>query len=236
VFSDDFSEDTRGDYVIEGEVAWEPGKLNMPEGASIGRTINGGPWAEIRLQVEPVELTTAQSVSKLLVRFNLDGATDCHVRLRRELQDGRGVASVALVDTGERDGKPIEQLVRQAALGNVAPDSLSLEYRHGLIRVMFPGGQSFSANIENGSATVASVSCEANGSRVRLLSFAVTATRPDKREFTEAEKQRLAEATARERELITLSRQGSSRTLRKSVNKCWRSASWCWVNSIPITP
>ena len=64
-FSDDFSQDTRDEYTINGDVAWEQGGLTLSEGASIAREINGGAWAELELDLQFPELTEDGQTSEL---------------------------------------------------------------------------------------------------------------------------------------------------------------------------
>lgn len=192
VFSDDFSKDKRADYTIKGNVSWEPGRLTLAEGASIEQAINGGPWAKVELDLEHVPLTSEQPTSELRVWFMLDGATNCYVRLRRQLEDGTTVGSVALVDTGEKDGKPVEQVVRMVIVDDAASGTVSVEYRSGLVRIAAQDDQLFAAYIENRSATVSSVTLQSVSTAVR---FETSRQRPCQR--TRENSRRLSKRNSR---------------------------------------
>ena len=134
VFNDDFSEDTRPKYKIKGDVGLQQGKLILPAGASVERTINGGPWTKVELKTKPVELTKQQPRSELRVWFLMEGATNCYVQFRQKFARGKTVYSLALIDTGEKDGKPIELVLREIVADEAELRDVSIEYRHGLVK------------------------------------------------------------------------------------------------------
>ena len=236
LFTDDFSKDTRADYTVKGDVSWEPGRLTLAEGASTKRSIAAGPWAKVELDLEHVPLTSEQPTSELRVWFMLKGASNCYVRLRRQLEDGTTVGSVALVDTGEMDGKPTEQVVRTVIVDDPASGTISVEYRNGLVRVSAQDDQWFGAYIANGSATVGSVALQSVSTAVVFRNFSAAATPANQREFTEAEQKELAKASEAHEELITLYGEGKSAAAAEVGERVVDIHSRSWASSIPTTP
>ncbi len=156
VFSDDFQTDTRGDYEITGDVTWESGTLSLGKGASIRREINGGAWARVELDFAGDGWGFGDEKQELQIRFQLDGTTDCYVRLRMSPDEKEGQSgSVALLDIGEQDGKLVAQVVREMPLAKGALGRLTAEYRYGLVTVTENQSVLLSAHIKNGAAAVA---------------------------------------------------------------------------------
>jgi hypothetical protein len=54
-FADDFSKDTRQDYDIKGDVAWQKGRLALGKDAAVGRSVELGHRAEVRASVRRLE-------------------------------------------------------------------------------------------------------------------------------------------------------------------------------------
>jgi tetratricopeptide (TPR) repeat protein len=217
VFSDDFSKDSRADYKVTGDVSWEPGKL---------RIINGGAWTTVRLQLEPVKLTDQRPRSGLRVWFGMEEATDCCVRLSRELRDDHVVGSVALIDTGEKDGKPIEQVVREVAVaGDAELGDIGIEYRRGVVTVAISRVAVFAAYVENGPATVRAVAMNSLDTALHLHSFGAAANKPQtkqntaKRRYTDDEKQRLAIADGQYGKAARLYREGKYAEAIKAMER-----------------
>ena len=52
-----------------------------------------------------------------------------------QLEAGKSIGSIALIDTEEMDGKPIEQFVRDVKLEGAPLGTVSFEYHCGLVRV-----------------------------------------------------------------------------------------------------
>ena len=208
VFADDFSTDTRSEYKIAGDVSWEKGALTLSKGASIEREVDGGSWANVELQLEPVEMRDGSPPMELRIWFNLDGATNCYVRLLRKQEARTAVSSIALVDTAEQDGELVGHLVREIMLGDQACGELSVEYRNGLVRVGLAGNKVFAAHIENGDAAVLSVTSEVLESNAKLGGIVANATQREDRAFTKAESQQLAMSDSDNEELYTLYQQG----------------------------
>jgi CHAT domain-containing protein/Flp pilus assembly protein TadD len=208
VFSDDFSADTRGAYEIEGEVSWEPGKLTLAEGASISREIDGGAWAEVEMKFGDTGWPAGAEAAEFRIWFLLDGATNCCVRFRRQSQDGKPGASVALIDTGEKDGEPIEVLVRESVLNQSRLSDLQVIYRRGLVRVTASGSTLFTGHISNGGATVRATAVTTDQSSQVLQGLTASTTLPEQRQFTDDELRQLAETEARHEQLVRLFDQG----------------------------
>jgi CHAT domain-containing protein/Flp pilus assembly protein TadD len=218
VFADDFGNDTRSDYTIKGDSSWEEGRLTLAEGTLIEREINGGSRAKVTVRLESSELTPQQPQSELRVRLKLDGASDCYVRIRRQMEDGQEVSSVALIEIDEKEGKPITQLVRERELGTPASRLIMVEYRNGLVGVGLPE-RPFVAYISNGSARVVSVALESKGTSVGLNSFVGAAAQSNGRELTVTEKEQLATAEAHSRKRFSLNRQGKYAEAAKAEEK-----------------
>ena len=205
-FKDDFSKDTRSDYTVKGDVNWEAGKLTLPEGAWLERAVNGGPWAKVTLQLRPVELNEDQPQSELRIWFMLDGATPCYLRLRRASKAGRAATSIALVDTGK--------VVREVILTEEKLGDGSVEYREGLVRVVFPGKVSFAAYTPKGGAGIRSLKFVAKKMDHGLVSLTATTSKklrkyaPKGRSYTAADKKQMAKADAARRKLVNLHRAG----------------------------
>jgi CHAT domain-containing protein/Tfp pilus assembly protein PilF len=208
VFADDFSKDTRPDYKVTPDVGWNKGQLSLPAGASIERTINGGPWVKAKLKLAPLDLTEDRSQSEVRIWFLLDGATNCYVRLRQRLEDGKTVSSISLVDTGERDGQPIEQVVREVVAGETEPGEIRVEYRNGLVRVELPGKDAFASHVKNGSATVRALALQSRTVGSHLASLAVASWRPKRKNYTDAERKLIAKARDENTKLGSFYRQG----------------------------
>lgn len=214
VFNDNFSKDTRPDYKVIGDVSWQQGTLTLAAGTSIERAINGGPWTQVNLQLSPLELTQERPQSEVRLWFLLDEVTNCYVRLRRRLRGGKIVSSIALVDMGEKDGKPIGQVVREVVAGEIDSGDIRIEYRHGLVRVGLTGKNVFASHIKNGSATVRALVFRSQTTDSRVTSLAAATWRPERKnhthaekDYTNAEKQQLAQADEDDRELFRLHQQ-----------------------------
>ena len=211
VFSDDFSTDTRSDYKIAGDVGWKQGSLTLNEGASIQRVIDdGGPWAKVELDVEWPELKKDRPEQELRIWFLLDGATPCFVRLRQESNGRKPTFSLALIETGEQDGKVVERPVREFAYAGELPQQCTIEYRHGLVNLMGDGKPILSAYIESGSATVAAVALQFGSQNIRLSRYAIAALSQREIALTAEEKQELAEAYRENERLVQLYRAGKA--------------------------
>jgi CHAT domain-containing protein/tetratricopeptide (TPR) repeat protein len=206
VFNDDFMTDTRDDYQIAGDVSWNKGQLTLAEGASITREINGGAWAKVALSLEPNNRVANQQPTELRVWFIMDGATSCFVRLQSHAPDEEGrTGSVALIDTAVKDGMLIEQIVREQPLTKNSVHSLTLEYRHGLVRVTGDDQPLLIAHIQNGAAMVDSCRIDAFSGNRGLRNVAVFRTqRPA--DLTAEQQEQLAKAAAANQELFSLYR------------------------------
>src|SRR5262245_11073595 len=65
-FADDFRTDTRKDYTIAGDVAWQNGRLTLAAGAQLQRSAELGSEAEVRLVVH---FAAGQDEGSLTVRL-----------------------------------------------------------------------------------------------------------------------------------------------------------------------
>ncbi len=148
-----FTRGTSHDYEIQGQVSWLEDQVLLSPGSSLTRSLNGGPWAEVDIEIEWPDTTEAEPPGELQIWFLLDDATDCYVRLRLAGQRGRRDGTVAVVDTGEEGG---ELVVRETGVqqGQLRARRYSFEYRYGLIRVRADGAELLVAALENGPARV----------------------------------------------------------------------------------
>jgi CHAT domain-containing protein/Tfp pilus assembly protein PilF len=112
--------------------------------------------------------------------------------------------TVALVDTGEQDGKAVEQDVRETDLDGIDLKRLSIEYRHGLAQVSADAVPVLNAWISNGRATIAGTMTRASMGTLSLKRFAASALQSEARVLTKLETQQVAEAEAANREMISL--------------------------------
>jgi len=199
VFNDDFSKDTRGEYEIEGEIRWESGTLTLSEGASIKRAIKGGAWAQVELDLGDGGWGAGDEKLELQIRFLLDGATDCYVRLQTS-ENGQA-DSVALLDTGKQDGEPITQVVREMPLAKGTLSRITVEYRYGLVAVTADGSLLLTAYIENGTAAVISSAVNAAEGSARLDGWTADSL-PAAPSLTEEQQRQAAEATTANEKLI----------------------------------
>lgn len=208
VFHDDFRTEPGGDDTLQGDVAWTPGMLTLGEGASITREFRGGARVKVELAFNNASVASADDSTELRVWFLLDGATDCFVRLRTSPDGETGrAASLALLDTGERDGQLVSQLVRETPLPNGDWSRLTIAYRHGRVAVTAGELVTFTAYIQNGSAGIAGLRVQSAGGSHQLTGW-TAACRPAPPTPTE-EQQRLAvQATDLNQQLLALFREG----------------------------
>ncbi len=203
VFADDFRQDTRKDYTLDGNVRWQPGQLTLAERASIRRAIDGGPWARLELDVKFPTSSEETAQSELRIWLELDGTTNCYVRLRNTHADGKPMTSVALIDTDEQGGKPVELMIRETHLPRLS-GRLQIEYRYGMVGVSFGHDAVFAARIINGNATVAFVRLEMAQREMTISALLAATYRPRQGEYSEEEKRLLADADEANRKLIAL--------------------------------
>ena len=188
VVSDDFRQDTRRDYQIEGDVDWREGSLTLESGSSITRAINGGAWVHIDLQLENPPPTSENQEHEIQVRFLLEEGKECFAQLR--LPSEQGGSTAALIDlqpiidesdsqeqNSDDGGQEFEErLVRELPLSSSRCAKLNMSYRFGLVRVAMDQSNSFAAHIENGSLQVDAVSIKVLGRPAVFTSFSVNAT------------------------------------------------------------
>ena len=208
VFNDDFQTDTRGEYKIAGDVTWETGTLTLGKGASIQRELNAGAWAKLELAFAGDGWGSGDEQQELQIRFLLDGATDCYVRLRKSPDEKDGQSgSVALVDAGEQDGKPIARVIREMPLAKSALRRISVEYRYGLVTVTEDQSVILAAHIKNGVATVIGSKMHAADGSPQLDAW-MAARLPAPRPLTEEQQRLASEATTANEKLLALYQQG----------------------------
>ncbi len=206
-FADDFQQDTRKDYTLDGDVEWQPGRLTLAEGASIRHTIDGSPWALVELNVGNSESKPEDTNGELRIWLHFVSAADCFVSFRHTRTGSQLVTSVAVVDTSEQDGEPVEAVVRDGHVPRLS-GLVQVEYRYGLVNVSSGGRRLFAAHIDNGDAIVAGVRLESVDRKTVLSSLSASTYRQQHREYSDEEKAMLAEADKSERKLSGLYDEG----------------------------
>ena len=116
--------------------------------------------------------------------------------------------SLALVDTGEQDGKVVEQNVREFAYAGELPQQWTIEYRHGLVIVLGDGKPILSAHIANGSAAVAAVALQTESQTIRLSQYDLAAALQSEIVLTAAEEQELVKLYRENERLVQFYRAG----------------------------
>lgn len=207
VVNDRFTTDTRDNYTIDGNATWQPGLLTLDAGTSLEKAIDAESRVKVDLSFERQKATSSQPTWEMCLWFLPDGATNCFVRLRSTLTQQGTEASVALVDTGQQDGRQIQQVVRSVQLNDQSFQRIGIEYRYGLVTVSADNTDILTAHIENADATIKSVRAEAR-SVARMTSLLVVAAPVDSYEPSAQEQKQLAEAQADNANLVRLYRQG----------------------------
>jgi len=201
VAEDTFQSDTRSAYEVSGGTSWEKGRLSLAKGASITREINGGAWAQIRLNLNQSPPATSNTPAELRLWFVLNGQTNCFVRLRQEFRNETAVSAVAVIDTGLQDEQTVEQLIREASFEDNELQDLTITYRYGMIKVVSADRHLLSALIANGPAEVAAINLEAASGTVGITRLSVSSSRPAAT-LNESQKRLAAKATAMNHDLI----------------------------------
>ena len=210
-FEDEFAADTRSDYKIssvEGAVGWEKGKLVLAEGAILQRNLDVGPWVKIELDLEWPEPAGDSSVNELQIWFILDGATNCFVHCRREITNGNAIVRLALVDTQEKDGKSLEQIVRKEEVPGSAPESIAIQYRHGMVTVTVREHELLRAYINNRAAECETIRLTGNGGDIALARISVYGEIASSIALTLLQQEELAKAEQANVSLIRLYQAG----------------------------
>jgi CHAT domain-containing protein len=208
VFSDDFTEDSRGSYEIEGDVMWAPRRLTLAEGTSITREVDSGAWARVELKIAEGDPTENIVPPELRIWLLLDGATSFIVRLRRHAVNADGLTgSIALLDMAEADVDPIVKVVREQPLRGGEIGNLTIQYRHGLVEVTSESGLLLIAHIENGAASVAGCRIESSSGTQSLTGLSATAVEQPS-VITTGEERQLNEAFAADEKLVALYDEG----------------------------
>ena len=208
VFRDDFSMDSRNNYEIKGDVKWEPGKLTMAGGSSIQRTIKGGAWAKLELDVEWPDLSGDRPQQEVRIWFTFQGATNCFIRFRQELKAEQPFSSVAVVDTNDETNEQVVELVRESSAEALLPSSLVVEYRYGLVSISSDEKLLLTAYIENENATCQSQQIEVQTNTVRLSGIASLVCKDNTAHLTKSEIRTLDETYADYDRLLRIFDQG----------------------------
>ena len=214
VFSDDFSEDSREDYVIEGSVTWQKGKLTLSKDTSLERTIHGGPRVTLTLQVEEDETLEQHAPAELRIWLLLEGATPCYVRFRSATKGtDEQPATIALVDHAPVDRssrRPTERLrevvVKEKRLEEQEFGKLTLEYRYGLLLVTQKSQPVLTAYIDNKMAMVRACRLQTVAGVHRITAAEAETIRVPVRPTAE-DRKKLAALTAERSKVANLARQ-----------------------------
>ncbi len=208
VFTDDFRIDSRSDYRIDGDVGFSEGELILGKDSSIEREIGGSPWAKIELDLKWPDLTVERPQQELRIWFRLDGASDCYVLLKRELQDGKPVCSSALMDTVAREDELIHKTVRKVSHSDATTKTISFEYRYGLVSVVSPSRVWLSAFIDNGNANCSACAIQAKASNIGLTGFSSSAKEKVAVSYSSMQMQQLGVANRVNARMLELYRRG----------------------------
>ena len=210
-FSDDFSQDTRSNYTIKGDVSWEQGKLALSDGASIACEINGAAWAELELDLHFPELTEDGQTSELRISFDMgDSATACYISLSQHRSEGNVSSKICCYETGGQFGeKPTAKLVRQMAIkGRLVGGLWKLKYRKGLIMVASTNAELFAAYIQIGSSLVKGVSLGCDLQVYTLGGITVLQMSNTEGDYTAKEMKQLARADKANQKAIKFFKEG----------------------------
>ena len=204
VFSDDFSKDSTPDYKIEGDVVWKEGVLSLNEGSSMERKIDGGPWVKVALDLERMELTEIPPEQELKIWFILNNSTDCYVRIRTEYDGKKCVGLMALVEIGEKEGVPVEGVVRESKTLDPLLNSITIEYRQGYVELTQAGNCKMAAFCVKGDVSCAALKLESTCQTTQISSLTVKATEREKRSYSKAELEELVKVIAADEEFYRL--------------------------------
>ena len=204
LFDDDFSKDTRADYLIEGEVALEAGRLTLPPGAILARDLQAGSWVEAEIDLQFPELKAQNP--PLVFDFNwvLNGSTPCFVRWAQGIKgNGEPYRYLYVVDTNPN--APENQrlvLIRRWPLAELTSGRWRLAYRNGLITIHSPQAANhkhpghFAAHTESGTAMVSRIVLVSVSAAVPMRRLALSAAAPpppiseeQQRELTKADQE-----------------------------------------------
>ena len=195
-FTDDFQQDSRGHYSVEGDVVWRDGQLELAQGASISRRLTSGPRTAVHLKLAPMRRNSQQPSSELRVWFRLADASPCFIRVLRTFNEGRRTLSIAMFDAVERDGENADVLIRELELRNTECPDISVEYRYGLCLVTVEGDQVFAGYITKWDAAVEGIMIDSIDTGVRLGSISVHVVPPLLLGLTTDKKRQLSDADA----------------------------------------
>ena len=195
LWRDDFSREHREEYTTKGDVSWDQGNLRLGDGASISRDVKGGAWTRVDLTLLPSALKPGET-AELRVWFLLDEAKPCFVRLASvaENPDSR---SIALVTSGKTDGTQLDRTVREVPIQE-EPETLSIQYRSGLVSVSADGEDRLAAYVDNSVAPVKEIRIVAARSETAFSALTFRGVLPRK------------ELTAQEESLLQQARQADA--------------------------
>jgi tetratricopeptide (TPR) repeat protein len=208
VFSDDFSEDTRGDYEPQGDILWEAGKLTLSDGASLERTFKGGPWTRMEVEFESGNGTANAESAEVRLWLRLAGAPDCIVCLdQQDKQTERGFDKVALKRASDGSGDAVPRLIRESNL-EADVQRLTIDYRHGVARIGSGDSVVLSAYFEDGATAITGLRIEALGSPTRMNALSIMAAPPPPK-LTASQKAALEKASALNARMMEFFRSGN---------------------------
>lgn len=203
---DTFDQESRSDKVT-GDVSWNSGRLTLSSGSSVERALSAGAHVRVWIGSLDGDASRGQSDNVLRIRFRLDGATDCFLRLSLGGDSEGTGASVTLFDCGPDGSSDSAQVVREKRI-DWTPGSLAVVYRHGLVLVKSADRVLFAGFVENRNASVRAVLVKAERGRARLDRLRVSFAASEHRSYEPVEQLRLLQANTQNQRMVGLVRQG----------------------------
>ncbi len=143
VVTDDFQTDSRGEYIAQGTVEWQPGKLTLVPAARISRTLQAGSRASVRFNVAFPQLTSDEEKCSLHLRFDLESTLNAIVMLYQARQAGRVTSKIMVIGAAEQaDGSEKLHKLREHVLDEPLPaGEWTIAIHHALLIISSPRQQ-----------------------------------------------------------------------------------------------
>lgn len=168
---DKLNSDSRTKYQVTGPIDWQVGQLTMSAGAILNRSIGGGQWVQLDVELDKPHTAELGSEAEFRVWFYFDGnAPHCYVQVKTSTKkEQRYIHEVALYCV--ENGRPV--LVSKSSQ-NTAFKNLNLSYRHGFVRVGSADRMFLKSFVDNDSSSVRSYAVEILEGRVSLEKLETT--------------------------------------------------------------
>lgn len=173
-FRDDFQKDTRPQYKINGPVDWQPGKLTLGPGASVGREWKTGPSAELTLDLAFAPLAKDGDTAEVRMAFIVDGVAEAAVVWTRHRQAGKTKGKVRIA---QRAGLwPFDKIVREFSFpSDVSAGTWQCHYHYGMLIVSANGKEVAVGYVEFRTLPLSGWRLETRGSAAVCQTVATTA-------------------------------------------------------------